>query len=1403
VPVPANVVHTGHAFLNDVAHNAVPVGQDANGNPIVLSPDGDTTICDFRQTPSCQPAGTYDDELLNAHMVTGDGRGNENIALTMVHQLFHSEHNRLRYNIDQQINALLTPGEIAAWHASDAASGWNYEERLFQAARLVTEMQYQHLVFEEFARSIQPLINPFLGGLTSINPAISAEFAHTVYRLGHSMLPERVARINANGADNGARLFDVFLAPQKYNESAPGVNNLTADKAAGAIVRGLSQEVGNELDEFVTESVRNQLLGLPLDLPAINLARGRSEGIPSLNEARRQFFAATKDAALKPYLHWQEFGNNLKHPESLINFLAVYGTHASITGAATLAAKRTAAANLVLANDPFLRTTAATSGLNNVDFWIGGMAERQAVFGGLLGSTFNFVFERQLEKLQDGDRFYYLQRLDGENLVTQLEGNSFAELIRRNTDFTGGMDVIFKTADINFSATDAVLQNSAPGAPAAICPPGTPPANCTVGSAANEDGMRIITLEDGTKQFFDPTHKGRNIVFNGGPGIDRFMSDIGDDTLYGNDGNDRLDGFEGNDTLHGGAGDDTLFGGNGDDVLKGGAGDDAMSSGPGFGADLIIAGDGNDFLLCADDGCEHFAGPGNDIIVDGAMRAEAIHGGEGDDWLDDGEGHDGGMFGDGGNVFDLLAGLSPVGGDDVLGGGPGQDNHFGEGGDDIMVMSEGSNKFLGDYGFDWITLRGWPLPEFVELALLADPNAPLNFNDLRNKYRFVDGASGWTLNDHIAGSNKVLCDPPGEVAECLIVGMELTQAGANKIAGLSDLMGPDGFDKPLDDPAVPGVKGVGFMGGDILLGGPGSDVLEGKKGDDLIDGDLWLNVQLRAVMDDDSVQLVDSPRSLVDNIFADPNDPDAPVHLSASNISIVKSIVTPDPATVVPPDCPVSAADPVGLALNCDTAVFAFPLADYSIVINDNGSVTVTHIPARAADVPASDGSDTLRNIERLQFADTRINTPKPLNTVPGVVGLTLAEATARIQGAGLRVGTVTTATSTTIHINLVSLVSPQAGTTLPASSLVNLVISSGTIVPLVVGLPEGAVGTHATALNALDEAGLRAGVITRVASLTVPAGIVISQALADGTAVDVGTAVNLTISTGPPPVNVPNVVGSAQAAATTTLTNAGLVVGTVTFQASTTIAAGSVISTSPTSGTSVTRGSAVNLVISQGTAPTIATVVTRTLTSPNTAVTSPAFAVAANTLVVAFFSADGPASGTNTNVNSITNSGAALSWARAGKAATQRGDAEVWWAFVPAARASLTVTAVTNFSEPSLLTVVGFTGAQNTMVGAAAVVANGALNANKIPLASLTTTKPNSWVFGVGVDWDNPRVMTAGAGQTIVSQFTPSVGDTYWVSRTTNPVAASGATTTLSVTYPGTTHNDRWNLALVEIRQK
>ena len=65
---------------------------------------------------------------------------------------------------------------------------------------------------------------------------------------------------------------------------------------------------------------------------------------------------------------------------------------------------------------------------------MGGLAEKKMSFGGMLGSTFAFVFQMTMENLQDGDRFYYLSRTQGLNLLNELENNTFAELVMRNTD---------------------------------------------------------------------------------------------------------------------------------------------------------------------------------------------------------------------------------------------------------------------------------------------------------------------------------------------------------------------------------------------------------------------------------------------------------------------------------------------------------------------------------------------------------------------------------------------------------------------------------------------------------------------------------------------------------------------------------------------------------------------------------------------------------------------------------------------------------------------------------------------------------------------------------------------------------------------------------------------------------
>ena len=80
------------------------------------------------------------------------------------------------------------------------------------------------------------------------------------------------------------------------------------------------------------------------------------------------------------------------------------------------------------------------------------------------------------------------------------------------------------------------------------------------------------------------------------------------------------------------------------------------------------------------------------------------------------------------------------------------------------------------------------------------------------------------------------------------------------------------------------------------------------------------------------------------------------------------------------------------------------------------------------------------------------------------------------------------------------------------------------------------------------------------------------------------GTAGAQTLVTFTPlQVTVPNVAGQTQVAAALALQSAGLALGTVTMQSSTTVAAGTVISQNPAAGTKIGQGSPVALIVSSG----------------------------------------------------------------------------------------------------------------------------------------------------------------------------------------------------------------------------
>src|SRR5437016_5438406 len=169
---------------------------------------------------------------------------------------------------------------------------------------------------------------------------------------------------------------------------------------------------------------------------------------------------------------------------------------------------------------------------------------------------------------------------------------------------------------------------------------------------------------------------------------------------------------------------------------------------------------------------------------------------------------------------------------------------------------------------------------------------------------------------------------------------------------------------------------------------------------------------------------------------------------------------------------------------------------------------------------------------------------------------------------------------------------------------------------------------------------------------LGVPVSVVHSRVVMAHTQADVQIGSG---GTPPPTVAVPNVVGQTQAAATSAITSAGLTRGTVTQQSSTTVASGSVISQSPAAGTSVAKGSAVNLVVSSGApAPTpvaVPNVVGQTQASATSAITSAGLTAGAvtqqssTTVASGSVISESPAAGTSvakcSAVNLVVSSGA------------------------------------------------------------------------------------------------------------------------------------------------------------------
>jgi hypothetical protein len=1035
-PVNASLAaRVNHSFFIDVAHSAAPNGTPDEDNVINARVDvlnaGTSNENVTRGVRASSATGTYDDELLGRHFMCGDGRCNENIALTTIHAIFHREHNRLadvakRTILDSRdlafvnewLETPISQATLNSWSDLPFDSGdaslanqtatrnavlafsavWN-GEFIFQIARFATEMQYNRIVFDEFGPTISGLKDPFEDFHIDFDPSITAEFSQSVYRFGHSMLTETVPRLDSsfNVLDSPTcqggtctsnteqlGLFEAFLNPLAWdNSDEDGVSTMSAEESIGAIVRGLTRETANEIDEFITGSMQNNLVGLPLDLGAINIMRSRDVGNPKLNAARKMFYKDTQAEKLKPYIHWADYLDNLRHELSGINFIAAYGTHASITG--DYEARRAAACAIVSAmatavnaengaaycenhgmggatvpvdSMDFMYSRGAwgtppgeliTTGLDNVDFWNGGLAEERQPFGGYLGSTHNFVFENQIERLQSGDRFYYLKRTGTIPMLGSLESNTFTSLIMRNSDL--GMDGHGSMALNAFGIANYIFE---------VDPSNGRQFNAGIGSADPNDAestelipfiIRDPDFATTSIEVSDPTRflqitGGDHYTVGGTSGDDTIIGGIGDDSLWGRAGNDRIEGGDGADHIEGGPGDDIITDLGGPDVIEGGRGNDAIASGDE--EDIIFGDEGNDWIVNASEFLEAFAGPGDDFIFDGIFLGH-IRGGAGADWMENLGGGEDLFQGDGGAAPE--AGEPAIKGHDIMVNHDGNNDGDMENGNDIYVDGPGIDRVEGQLGHDWVSFANDPLGAYIdlELTVFMRPVLPPSNATVSNRYDRTEGISGSPFNDVIKGTNETEASMGGnELAHTYLLDPSDDRYvdGFALIDGLGDFV-PAEERRILPADPVTGAAQEGWTGGDIILGGAGSDIIHPLGGDDIVDGDFVLTVGISTP----------DPSLVAGNALASAQVAfrQAAVTRTQANLDAATAARIPVAAAQVTADAAVEAAQ-----TTADNDAAAQTAAAAVVVDVGADSVTAADAAAAAADAQATANADAI-----------------------------------------------------------------------------------------------------------------------------------------------------------------------------------------------------------------------------------------------------------------------------------------------------------------------------------------------------------------------------------------------------------------------------------------------------------
>jgi hypothetical protein len=307
--------------------------------------------------------------------VAGDVRCNEHNILTCMHTLFMREHNRLCLSIIA--NDITLEGK---------------DEIVYQRARKIVGALMQVITFNEFLPALlgPNAIPAYTGYDPTVNASIMNVFSTASYRLGHSMVSNRI--LLGNGEKIPLRRS--FFSPRRIE--LLGIE---------PFLEGAALQVQQEMDTRAVDGLRSFLFFAPdtqlrilNDLAALNIQRGRDHGLPDYNTVRHAFGLGPKSS----------FGAITSDPATRQDLKQAYN------------------------ND-----------INAIDPWVGGLAEDHVSNDSNVGELINAVLTTQFSRLRDGDRFWYQNDPALDKIQAELSGTLLSDIIKRNTRISNIRNNVF------------------------------------------------------------------------------------------------------------------------------------------------------------------------------------------------------------------------------------------------------------------------------------------------------------------------------------------------------------------------------------------------------------------------------------------------------------------------------------------------------------------------------------------------------------------------------------------------------------------------------------------------------------------------------------------------------------------------------------------------------------------------------------------------------------------------------------------------------------------------------------------------------------------------------------------------------------------------------------------------